>query len=122
LGSRQEIGQADVWSNIAANLSRQPVKASSLDFLQNATGVRRGSVGQLQRGLQPAERRQAEGMARTTLRQTYDRRRAELAHGIRQAVSYARQVGQSVSRSLQDRHRHDQQPRQTHQQGRSLRQ
>jgi hypothetical protein len=125
LGSRHEIVQADVWCNIAANLSRQPVKASSLDFLQNATSIRRGSVGQLQRGLQPTERRQAEGRSRTTLRQTYDRRRAELAHGIRQAVSYARQVGQSVSRSLQDRHRQDQQRAhqqqwQTRQQGRGL--
>jgi hypothetical protein len=101
LGSRQEIVQTDVWSNIAANLSRQPVKASALDFLQNASGVRRGSVGQLQRGLQLAEHRQAEGRARTTLRQTYERRRAELSHGIRQAMSYAHQIGQRITRVQQ---------------------
>jgi hypothetical protein len=101
MGLREQIVQADVWGNIAANLSRQPLKASALVFLLKARGIRRGSVGQMQRGLQPAERREMEGRARTTLRQVYDRRRMELARGLERAASYARQVGQRIVRAQQ---------------------
>src|SRR5271169_3861181 len=35
---------ADIWHNIEANLSRQPLKASALEFLRLGTVIRRGTI------------------------------------------------------------------------------
>jgi hypothetical protein len=37
LGHRHEIGEQDVWRNVAENLSRQPLKVSALAMLQRAS-------------------------------------------------------------------------------------
>lgn len=74
LGDARPIREADVWANMARNLSRQPESATALDFLAQAQSVRRGAVHALQAGLRPGEQREAEGLARTTLRLTWQRR------------------------------------------------
>jgi hypothetical protein len=75
LGDSRPIREADVWANMARNLARQPETPAALDFLERAQGVRRGAVHALQAGLQPAEQRAAEGLAKITLAQTWQRRR-----------------------------------------------
>ena len=60
---------------MARNMSRQPEKASALAFLDRATQVRRGTVRNLQAGLQPSEQRRQEGRDGTTLDQTFEQRR-----------------------------------------------
>jgi hypothetical protein len=75
LGDPRPVREADVWANMARNLSRQPEKASALAFLDRAKEVRRGTVRSLQAGLQPAEQRRHEGREGTTLHQTFEQRR-----------------------------------------------
>jgi hypothetical protein len=75
LGDPRPIREADVWANMARNLARQPEMPAALDFLERAHRVRRSAVRSLQAGLQPAEQRQAEGLAKTTLTRTWQRRR-----------------------------------------------
>jgi hypothetical protein len=75
LGDPRPIREADVWVNMARNLSRAPEKASALDFLEVARDLRHGAVQGLQAGLRPGEQRQAEGMEAFTLRGTLQRRR-----------------------------------------------
>jgi TrwC relaxase/AAA domain len=75
LGDPRPIREADVWTNMARNLTRQPEMPGALDFLERAHRVRRSAVRSLQAGLQPAEQRQAEGLAKTTLAHTWQRRR-----------------------------------------------
>ena len=75
LGDPRPIREADVWANMARNLARQPDMPAALDFLERAHRVQRSAARSLQAGLQPAEQREAEGLARTTLTQTWQRRR-----------------------------------------------
>ena len=71
LGDFRPVREADVWENMARNLSRQPEKASALAFLERAKDVRRGAARAMQSGLQPAEQRQHEGQERTTLHRSF---------------------------------------------------
>jgi len=75
LGDPRPIREADVWANMARNLARQPEMPAALDFLERAHGVRLGAVHALQAGLQPGEQRAAEGLAKTTLADTWQQRR-----------------------------------------------
>jgi hypothetical protein len=80
LGDPRPVREADVWANVARNLSRQPEKASALAFLERAKALHRGAAGSMQHGLQPAEQRKHEGRDPTTLGRTLQRkRRAENA-------------------------------------------
>ena len=76
LGDVRQVREADVWANMARNLSRQPEKTSVLAFLDRAQQVRRGTVRNLQAGLQPAEQRRHEGMEGTTLHRTFEQERS----------------------------------------------
>ncbi len=67
--------EADVWANMARNLARQPEMPAALDLLERAHRIERGAARALQRGLHPAEQREAEGLAKITLRRTWQRRR-----------------------------------------------
>lgn len=75
LGDTRPIREADVWANIGRSLSRQPEPEGALAFLERAHLVRRGAAAALQAGLQPAEQRQAEGLAPTTVATAMQRRR-----------------------------------------------
>ncbi|HUN38914.1 MAG TPA: MobF family relaxase [Acetobacteraceae bacterium] len=75
LGDPRPIREADVWANMGRNLARQPETPAALDLLERAHGVQRSTARALQAGLQPAEQREAEGLERTTLTRTWQRRR-----------------------------------------------
>ncbi len=75
LGDPRPIREADVWANMARNLARQPEMPAALDFLERAHRVQRSAARALQAGLQPAEQREAEGLAKTTLAHTWQRHR-----------------------------------------------
>lgn len=63
------ITEADVWANVARNLSRQPEASSSLAFINEAVVIRRGSVRSMQAGMQRTEARIVEGLSPTRIRQ-----------------------------------------------------
>jgi len=75
LGDARPIREGDVWANMGRNLSRQPAPEGALAFLERAHGVRRGARAALQAGLQPAEQRQADGLAPATVAAIFQRRR-----------------------------------------------
>ena len=68
------IGKDDLWSNVARNLGRQPEKMTALDFLDRASGLKRGAAKSLQRGLQPAELRERRGQEPTVVHTRFQRR------------------------------------------------
>lgn len=98
LGDQRPVREADVWANMARNLSRQPEKASALAFLDRAQQVRRGTVRSLQAGLQPAEQRRHEGREGTTLHQTFEQRRRK--GGIARAAERMDQAAARRPRAL----------------------
>ena len=61
LNDRRPIGVDDEWANVARNLGAQPVKEAAVDFLENASRVRRGSVRMFQAGSHAGERRSRRG-------------------------------------------------------------
>ena len=75
LGDPRPVREADVWANVARNLSRQPEPSSALGFLERARLGQQGAARALQQGLRPLERREAEGLERATLSRTFLRRR-----------------------------------------------
>jgi hypothetical protein len=79
LGDLRPIREADVWANMTRNLERQPETPAALDLLDRAHRLQRGAARALQAGLRPAEQREAEGLAKTTLQHTWQRRRV-VAH------------------------------------------
>jgi hypothetical protein len=96
LGARREIREADVWQNIAANLGRQPIKASAIDFIKNATGLRRGTICAVQRGNEPGDRREREGQGRTVVHKHRDRMGLERASLVRRMLDHVQEVQRQV--------------------------
>jgi hypothetical protein len=75
LGDPRPIREANVWANMARNLARQPEMPAALDLLERAHHLQRSAARALQAGLQPAEQREADGLERTTLTRSWQRRR-----------------------------------------------
>jgi hypothetical protein len=75
LGDRRTIQAADVWENIARNLSRQPEKLTALDLIARMPQLRRETARMMQEGLHRAERRRQEGRVAPDLRRAVDRGR-----------------------------------------------
>jgi hypothetical protein len=98
LGDMRPISEADVWTNVARNLSRQPEQDSALSFLERAHAVRRAATVSLQAGLQPLEQRQANGLAPTTLPPRLQRHRTmvRLEAVLEQLAARAREQGAIV--------------------------
>ncbi len=92
LGERREIREADVWQNIVANLSRQPIKASAIDFIKHASGLRRGTVSAVQGGNEPGDRRERAGQGRAAVHRHRDRLGLERAPIVHRMLDYAREV------------------------------
>ncbi|MBI0539082.1 toprim domain-containing protein [Roseomonas sp. KE2513] len=75
LGDARPVGAGAVWENVARNLSRQPAKASALDFMDRARDIGRTAAHAMQAGFRTVEAREAAGEPRTTLgAQLRDRR------------------------------------------------
>lgn len=75
-------------ANMAGNLARQPEMPAALDLLERSHRLHRGGAHGLQRGLQPAEQRVADGLPPATLQHAWRRPRivarvAELAGRLR---------------------------------------
>jgi hypothetical protein len=96
LGERREIREADVWQNIVANLSRQPIKASAIDFIKHASGLRRGTVSAVQGGNEPGDRREQAGQERTVVHHHRDRLSMEHAPIVHRMLDYALEVQRRV--------------------------
>jgi len=60
LGTTLPITEADVWANVARNLSRQPDKELATDLIERSDGSNTGWVRSLATAFQPAEQRQAD--------------------------------------------------------------
>jgi hypothetical protein len=56
LGDRREIMVEDVVANVVRNLSRQPIKESSLALIERAKRLRRGSIRAFQAGAEVMQR------------------------------------------------------------------
>lgn len=61
LGDRREIVAEDVIANVVRNLSRQPVKESSLALIERAKRLRRGAIRALQSGAEIKQRHPSGG-------------------------------------------------------------
>jgi hypothetical protein len=96
LGRPREIRESDVWQNITANLSRQPLKASALEFLRIGTEIRRGTIIAVQRGNEPGDRRERDGAARTAIHRHRDRLDLERTPIVRQMLERAQALQQRV--------------------------
>ena len=96
LNDVRPVTEADAWANVVRNLGRQPRQEGALEFLARAGEVRRGAARALQRGVRPAERREAEGLAPTVFQERLARDRRgrvvapiakHLKDGLRQRVA-----------------------------------
>jgi hypothetical protein len=61
IGECRPIREDDIWANVAANLGRQPIKASALEFLKQRTSIQRGTQMALPLSLERAEHRERVG-------------------------------------------------------------
>lgn len=59
LGDRRPVTRSDILDNMARNLSRQPEKESATNLIEKAANLRRGSIHEVQKTLEPMERREA---------------------------------------------------------------
>jgi len=59
LGTTLPITEADVWANVARNLSRQPEKELATDLIERSDGAQTGTARSIATAFQPAEQRQA---------------------------------------------------------------
>ena len=59
LGDRRPVTRSDVLDNMTRNLSRQPEKESATNLIERAANLRRGSIQEVQKTLEPMERRAA---------------------------------------------------------------
>lgn len=84
----------DLWANVGRNLGRQPEKATALDFIDRAFGIKRGAVKGLQRGLQPGELRELRGLEPTTVHIRQQRRQDVPA--VRQVAERLESVGRDL--------------------------
>jgi hypothetical protein len=92
IGEYRPIREADIWDNVAANLSRQPIKASALDFLKRGSAIHRGTVTALAASLEPAEHRERAGEARSTAHRHRQRLEAERSSSVQRIVEQARDL------------------------------
>jgi hypothetical protein len=105
LGDWRQIREADVWRNIAANLSRQPAKASAIDFIKHSTGLWRGTVYSVQHGNEPGDRREKAGQYRTNVHRWSARVSMERAPVVRRLLEQAQQLQRQLVERLGPRHR-----------------
>jgi hypothetical protein len=74
LGDKRQIRETDVVENIDRNFARQPVKESSLMMIARANNLRIGTIQKMQSAKQRYEQRAADGMPRSILAMTLQRR------------------------------------------------
>jgi hypothetical protein len=67
LGDRRPVTRSDILDNMVRNLARQPEKESATSLIEKAANLRRGTVREVQKTLEPMERRAAADVAATNL-------------------------------------------------------
>ena len=93
LGDRREIVIEDIVANMVRNLSRQPVKESSLAFIERAKDLRRGALAAFQSGTAGLEARVSSGLCHSILAQRFTESRAN-AHMTTQSSRWALTIRQ----------------------------
>jgi hypothetical protein len=76
LNEFRPIREEDIWKNVATNLSRQPIKEGSLEFLKRGSQIIRGTTIALPTAMEAAERA---GQGRSAFDERTERMAAELA-------------------------------------------
>jgi hypothetical protein len=67
LGDRRPVTRIDILDNMVRNLARQPEKESATSLIEKAANLRRGTVREVQKTLEPMERRAAADVPATNL-------------------------------------------------------
>jgi hypothetical protein len=67
LGDRRPVTRSDILDNMVRNLERQPEKESATSMIEKAANLRRGTVREVQKTLEPMERRAAANVPATNL-------------------------------------------------------
>jgi hypothetical protein len=67
LGDRRPLTRSDILDNMVRNLARQPEKESATSLIEKAGNLRRGTVREVQKTLEPMERRAAADVPATNL-------------------------------------------------------
>jgi hypothetical protein len=67
LGDRRPVTRSDILDNMVRNLARQPEKKSATSLIEKAANLRRGTVREVQKTLEPMERRTAADVPATNL-------------------------------------------------------
>jgi len=96
LGADQAITEAEVWANVARNLSRQPEKGLATDLLADAERTYTGTVRSLATAFQPHQQRQAAGGPGPDLRSAFTRQWAE-----RDVAAAADTVGRAAAQAAE---------------------
>jgi hypothetical protein len=67
LGDRRPVTRSDILDNMVRNLARQPEKESATSLIEKAANLRRGTVREVQKTLEPMEHRAAADLPATNL-------------------------------------------------------
>lgn len=94
-GVYQPIGQADIWRQAAADMSRKPERGSATEMLARVTERRRGSVADLAKTMDLPEQ-QGHSIGHTQFQ------RVQLSHAVKQAVDYVQEMRQRLSQAACD--------------------
>jgi hypothetical protein len=106
-GMPVQIRESDIWANVAANLSRQPTKASATDFLRHSIGIKRGTVSQRYRGMEPHEREMGHGR-RMQMTDDLEQKQVLVKAPVREQVREMRQQAMEQAESFQPKQQQQQ--------------
>lgn len=104
IGNNDPIVAADMWENVARNLSRQPEKELATDLLKRAGAMHTGTVRSLATAFQPIQQREADGPGGATFHRAYATARDTKATGsaapamARAAAASAQGAAEAVRR------------------------
>ena len=94
------LKQDGIWRHVAGNMDRQTTKATATDFIRAGTNLYRGAVNALPATLEPAERRQQQGLPRMTLQWRVEEMTARMAPAIRQVMHRVHERAQQIGRQI----------------------
>ena len=99
-GEFLDLKQDGIWRHVAANMDRQTTKATATEFIRAGTNLYRGAVNALPATLEPAERRQQQGLPRMTLQWRVEEMTARMAPAIRQVMHRVHERAQQIGRQI----------------------
>jgi hypothetical protein len=99
-GEFLDLKQDGIWRHVDANMDRQTTKATATEFIRAGTNLYRGAVNALPATLEPAERRQQQGLPRMTLQWRVEEMTARMAPAIRQVMHRVHERAQQIGRQI----------------------